>query len=265
MSTLVSTLQDIMRDEMRTVRLAELGVVEKTYPHADGGDDDNYGCDVRLPASDLLLKRVPVSTGHIGTAAIPNVGDMVLLIFQQGDINQPIIIGRLYNDTERPPVNHNDEIIFRLPLQKDDNKTVKAAIRNIKGREILIEMPSKITVQILDDTVKVVTGQTEMILDQPGGADGLATISSGRSKISLKQDGDITIEAAGNINIKTSTGDVTIEGLNVSIKSTANTSIDAKAQASVKGLAGATVDGSINATLKGALVSINGTTMFSPG
>jgi phage baseplate assembly protein gpV len=264
-TTLLSTIQEIIRDELRGVRLAELGVVETTYPHAGNGDRDNYGCDVRLRDSDLLLKKVPVSTGHIGTAAIPNVGDLVLLAFDQGDINQPIIIGRLYTDTERPPVNRNDEIIFRLPLQDDDTKTVKAAIRNIQGREILIEMPSKITVQLVDDTVKVVAGQTEMTLEQPGGADGVATLHAGRSKITITQDGDITIEAASNITLKAPTGDITIQGKSVAIKSTMDTTIDAGMQANVNAQLGATVDGALSATLKGLTVSIKGMTSFSPG
>ncbi len=265
MTTLLSTVQEIIRDELRGVRLAELGVVEATYPHSDNGDRDNYGCDVRLKGSELLLKKVPVSTGRIGTTAIPNVGDLVLLAFDRGDVNQPIIIGRLYTDTERPPVNRNDEIIFRLPLQEEDNKTVMAAIRNIQGREILIEMPSKITVQLVDDAVKVVAGQTEMTLEQPGGADGLATLHAGRSKITINQDGDVTIEAAGNMTLKAPTGDVKIEGKSVAIKSTMDTTIDAGMQAKVTAKLGATVDGSLSATLKGLTVSIKGMTSFSPG
>ena len=264
MTALLSTLQEIIRDELRGLRLAELGVVEATYPHADQGDRHNYGCDVRLRASGLLLRSVPVSTGHIGTAAIPNVGDLVLLAFEQGDINQPIIIGRLYNDTERPPINRNDEIIFRLPLQQDDTKTVMAAIRNIQGRELLIEMPSKITVQLVDDAVKVTAGQTEMMLEQPGGADGVATVQAGRSKITINQDGDVTIEAAGNLTLKAPTGDVTIEGKSVAINSMMDTTIDAGMQANINAKLGATVDGALSATVKGLTVAVNGMTSFSP-
>jgi len=263
-TTLLSTIQEIIRNELSEVRLSEMGVVEATYPHAGKNDRDNYTCDVRLKGSDVLLKKVPVAAGHIGTAAVPNKGDLVLLAFEQGDINQPIIIGRLYTDTERPPANRNDEIIFRLPLQKDDNKTVLAAIRNISGREIKIEMPSKITVQLVDDSIKITAGQTEMTLEQSGGADGVATLRSGRSKITLNQDGDVTIEAAGNLALKTSTGDVTIEGKNVTIKSSMDTTIDAGMQANVGGNISATLEGSAQATVKGAMISVNGMATFSP-
>ena len=263
-SLLLSTLQEIIREELRGLRLSETGVVEKTFPHADVGDQDNYTCDVRLLGSGLLLKKVPVSTGHIGTVAVPNVGDLVLLVFEQGDINQPYIVGRLYNDTERPPANHNDEIIFRLPLQKEESKTIKAAIRNISSREMLIEMPSKIKLQLVDDAVKVIAGQTEMLLEQPGGADGLATLHAGRSKITINQDGDMTIEAAGNITLKTATGDVTIEGKSITLKSQMDTTIDAGMQANIKAKLGATLDGALSATVKGVTVAVNGMASFSP-
>lgn len=264
MTALLSTIQEIIRDQMRELRVAELGVVEATYSHSSGGDRDNYTCDVRLKSSDLLLKKVPVATGHVGTAAVPNKGDLVLLAFDQGDINQPIIIGRLYSDTERPPVNRNDEIIFRLPLQNDDDKTIKAAVRNIQGRELLIEMPSKITVKIVDDSVKVTAGKTELALEQPGGADGAATLFAGRSKITISQDGDITVEAGGNLTLKTSTGDVTIEGKSVTIKSSLDTTIDAGTQATVKGNVAATLQGGASTTVKGGIVQVNGMATFSP-
>src|SRR6266853_4287550 len=132
MGTIVSTVQEIIRHELRNVRVAELGLVEAVYPHSTSDDDDNYGCDVRLKNSGLLLKRVPVATDRIGTVAIPNKGDLVLLAFDNGDVNQAIIIGRLYNDADRPPLNKPNEVIFRLPLAKADDKTLKAAIRNIE-------------------------------------------------------------------------------------------------------------------------------------
>ena len=79
MSTIVNTIQEIIRHELRSVRITELGIVEAVYPHSTNSDKDNYGCDVRLKNSGLLLKRVPVMTGHIGTATIPNINDLVLL------------------------------------------------------------------------------------------------------------------------------------------------------------------------------------------
>ena len=55
--------QSIVRHELGRMRIAELGLVDAVYPHSGGSDDDNYGCDVRLKNSDLLLKRVPFNDG----------------------------------------------------------------------------------------------------------------------------------------------------------------------------------------------------------
>jgi len=266
-STIVSTIQQIVRQELRRVRVAELGVVEAVYPHSNASDTDNYGCDVRLKNSGLLLKRVPLATGHIGTAAIPNVNDLVLLAFDLGDVNQPIIIGRLYNDDDRPPLNNPDEVIFRLPLAKADGDTIKAAIRNISSnspaREILVEMTPKITVQINDGTVHAVAGKTEMTLDQKSESGGTVTVLAGSTKITMDQDGDLTIEAAGSISLQAD-GDISLQGQNISIKGQVNVDVEANAEATFKGIAGATVDGGMSATLKGASVSVNGITSFSP-
>ena len=268
MSTIIDTIQGIIRHELAAVRVAELGVVEELYPHSAGGDKDNYGCDVRLKNSGLLLKRVPVATGHIGTVAIPNKGDLVLLAFDKGDINQPIVIGRLYNDADRPPLNNPDEVIFRLPLAKADDKTIKAAIRNHADnnppREMLIEMPPKITVRITDGTVKATAGKTEMTLDQPNGSGGKVTVIAGRTKITMNQDGDITIDAAGAMSLK-ATRDLTLEGQNVKIKGNMNVDIEAGMSATLKGSTGATVNGGLAATVQGTNVSLKGLSSFSPG
>lgn len=267
MSTIVNTIQEIIRHEMSALRLAELGLVEAVYPHSAEDDNDNYGCDVRLKNSGLLLKRVPIATCHIGTVAIPNIGDLVLLTFDKGDINQPIVIGRMYNDEDRPPLSNTNEVIFRLPLAEADDNTLKAAIRNIQEntppREILVEMPPKITVQINDGTVKATAGKSEMILDQPDGSGGKVTVVAGRTKITMNQDGDVTVEAKGSMTLK-AVRDLTLEGQNIKIKGQMKTDIEAGTQVNIKANMGATVNGGLSATLQGVNVSIKGLTSFSP-
>jgi phage baseplate assembly protein gpV len=274
MSTIVTTIQEIVRQEMRRVRVAEMGLVEAVLPHNSGSDKENYACDVKLKNSGLLLKGVPVMTNHIGTAAIPNVGDLVLLTFDKGDINQPIIIGRLYNEQDRPPLSTTDEVIFRLPLAEADDKTIKAAFRNHQSssassgsatpRELIFEMPPKITVRVNDGTVHATAGKTEMKLDQSNGnTGGTVTVLAGNTKIVMNQDGDITVEAAGAMTLK-ATRDLKIEGQNVSIKGQVNTSIEAGSQATLKGNLSATVQGGASATVQAASLSLKGITSFSP-
>lgn len=268
MSTIVNTLQQIIRHELRALHIAELGLVEAVYPHSSGGDSDNYGCDVRLKNSGLLLKRVPIATGHIGTVAIPNVGDLVLLAFDHGDVNQPLVIGRLYNDADRPPLNNPNEVIFRLPLAEPDDQTIMAAIRNIAGsaepREIIMEMPPQITVRISDGAVRATAGNTEMILDQPNNSGGQVTVVTGRTKIIMNQDGDVAVEAAGSMAIRAN-GDMTLEaGRDLTLNAGLNASMEAGMSAKVKGALDASVEAGVSAKLQGVTVSIKGITQFSP-
>jgi phage baseplate assembly protein gpV len=267
-TTIVDTIQAIVRNELRAFRAPELGVVEAVYPHSDDGDLDNYGSDVLLKNTGLLLKRVPVATGHIGTVAIPNIGDLVLVAFEGGEVNQPIIIGRLYNDEDRPPLNTSDEIIFRLPLAEADDASILGAVRNHPDaqppREIVVEMPPKITLRIDDGTVTATAGTTEMKLDQSGSSGGKVTVVAGRTTITMDQDGDITVESLGSVSFQAS-GDLSLTaGRSVSID--AGTSITATAglSAKVRGGTVASLEGGAAAQIQGATVTVKGITSFTP-
>jgi hypothetical protein len=268
MTTIVDTIQAIIRSELRSFRAPELGVVEAVYPHSDDGDLDNYGCDVLLKNTGLLLKRVPVATGHIGTVAIPNIGDLVLVVFEGADVNQPIIIGRLYNDEDRPPLNTADEVIFRLPLAESDDASILGSIRNHSDqqprREIVVEMPPKITLRINDGVVTATAGSTELKLDQSGSSGGKVTVVAGRTTITMDQDGDVNVESLGSVSFQAS-GDLSLKaGGSVSID--AATSLTAKAglSAKIQGGTVASLQASAAAQVQGATVTVKGITSFSP-
>jgi phage baseplate assembly protein gpV len=266
-SSIVSTIQEIVRHEMKGIRVSGLGLVDAVYPHSSSSDDANYACDVRLKNSDLLLKRVPVATDRIGTVSIPNKGDLVLLAFEDGDVNQAIIIGRLYNDADRPPLNNPDELIFRLPLAKPENKTVRAAIRNTQSddppREVIIEMPPKMTVRLTDGTVRATAGKTELKLDQSSGSGGTVTVIAGETRMTMNQDGDVTVESAGAVTLRAS-DDLTLEAQNIKLNANQEINIQAQTQVSITANMGATIDGGLSATVQGTSISVNGITSFGP-
>jgi phage baseplate assembly protein gpV len=267
MSSVITTIQEIVRHELQAVRLTELGLVDAVYPHEGASDDDNYGCDVKLKNSGLLLRRVPIATGHVGTAAIPNVGDLVLVAFERGDVNQPLVIGRLYNDVDRPPLNKPDEVIFRLPLAEADDQTILASIKNHQNqsppREVLLQMPPKLTLRITDGTVTATAGKTEMKLDNPNTGGGTVTVIAGSTKITMNQDGDVAIEAAGSLSLSAN-GDLSLEATNIDVKARASINVEANAQATFKGNATAMVQAGGAATLQGGVVSVKGVVSFSP-
>jgi uncharacterized protein involved in type VI secretion and phage assembly len=269
MSSIVETIQEIVRSELRSVRIAELGVVEAVGPHSDGSDNDNYGCDVRLKNTGLLLKRVPIATGHVGSVAIPNVGDLVLLTFAKGDASQPIVLARLYTDDDRPPLNNNNELIMHLPLHAEDDGAIKTAIRNIKdnnpAREIIIEMPPKITVRVTDGTVRATAGHSEMTLDQPDDGGGTVTVVAGGTKITMNQDGDVTLESKGDFTLRAD-GAVEIQaGTSLTLKAGTSAELQAGSSLSLEASAEAKLEASGSLTVQGSAISINGITSFAPG
>jgi phage baseplate assembly protein gpV len=266
-STIVDTIAAIVRHELAAVRMTELGIVEAVHPHSAADDDENYGVDVVLKNSGLALRRVPVGTGHVGSVAIPNVGDQVLVAFEGGDVNAPVVIARVYDDVDRPPTSTTDEMVLPLPLAAADEASVLAALRNHQdqdpARELVIEMPPKITVRIVDGTVTATAGQTELRLDQSGTSGGTVHVKAGRTTVTMDQDGDVTLTSAGSVSLEAA-GDLSLTA-GSSITLDAGTSIPAQAgtTATVRGLQ-AKLEGSAAATVQGASVSVKGLTQFSP-
>ena len=269
MTSIVETIQKIVRSELRAVGLAELGIVDAVSSHSDAGDDDNYGCDVRLKNTGLLLKRVPIVTGHLGSASIPNIGDLVLLTFAKGDMNQPIVMGRLYTDDDRPPVNTGNELIMHLPLHAEDDAAIKTAIRNIAAnsppREIVAEMPPKITVRINDGAVHATAGKSEMKLDQPDGGGGTVTALAGGTKITMNQDGDVVVEAIGDLTLRANGAMQLQAGTSLSLKAGTSAAVEAGTSLSLQASAEATMEAGASLKVQGPLVSIAGMTSFGPG
>ena len=113
---LLGLLQQMVQQELARQRTSLLGIVSTIFPHEGADDENNYEIDVRLKHEDLELRRVPLVVPHVGVAAPPRVGDLVLVHFINGDLNQPVISGRLYHADERPPLHKADDILFEQRL-----------------------------------------------------------------------------------------------------------------------------------------------------
>ena len=208
-----------------------------------------------------------MATDRVGTVAVPNEGDLVLLAFSHGDVNQPVVICRLYADDDRPPVNRADEFVFRLPLAKPDERTVQFEIRNLAdatpAREFVVRMAPKTELVLHDADAELRVGDTRIRLSQAGSRDGEVRIEARRSVVTISQDGDVTVDSAGALALKAA-GDVSISGANVEISSLLATTVKAGTELSASGKVGATVDGGMSATVKGLSVSVSGITSFGP-
>ena len=183
--TLYETVQRIVQEELGRIRTAELAIVQEQHPHASDSDKDNYACTVQLKNSGIVLKQVPVATDRIGCASIPAVGELVLVQFVGGDVNAPIVTGRLYNDEDRPPVNDDGQAITHLPLGAEDGDAVHVELHSGDRRELVFKLGSGIEVNVRDDDPVV-----ELKVD------------GGKLTLQIDRDGALTLESQGNVQIK---------------------------------------------------------------
>ncbi|MBS7613973.1 Rhs element Vgr protein [Candidatus Bathyarchaeota archaeon] len=198
---MIEVIKKIVEEEIKKTHIAELGVVTSIFPHSSESDKDNYECNVKLKYRDIELRRVPVATQHIGLANIPNIGDLVLVTFINGDINAPVVVGRLYTDEDRPPVSKEEEIVYIPPYSKSSSL-----------RRIHLEFPGGIIFSITDDEV---------------------SIKAGRTILKIDRNGDISIESNAKVNVKANQ-DISLSANNISIESRGKLEIKSGATAKLE-------------------------------
>jgi uncharacterized protein involved in type VI secretion and phage assembly len=225
-TTMVETIREIAAAEVRRLHVTELGTVTSVFPHSDSSDNDNYECNVQLKNRSVELRKVPVATQHIGLANIPHVGDLVAVTFIGGDINAPIVIGRLYNDADRPPQNKMEQIVYKPPYDEDQNL-----------ERFHIEFPSGMTVIATDEKISINAGQTTIAINK----DGDVQIQSG---------GKVTVDALNDLTIQSSSGDLSLSANNVKVQGQMGVDIKAGTSANFECSGGPT-------SVKGAIVNIN--------
>lgn len=192
----LADVRRIVRDELRALRTAELAVVQEIHPHADAGDDDNFACTVRLRDTDLVLTRVPVATGRAGFAAIPDLGDLVLVQFVGGDVNAPVIVGSLYNDEDRPPSNVEGEAVLVLPKGAAEDEGLQMRLRSAGETSLLLTLGNSLRIALRDDDPTI----------EIGVGDGSATVR-------IDSDGTLTLASSRAINIEG--GEITLKGASI--------------------------------------------------
>jgi uncharacterized protein involved in type VI secretion and phage assembly len=227
-SNIVEVIRNIAQMEIKKIHTTELGIVTSVFPHASDTDKDNYECNVRLKDKGVELRKVPVATQQIGFVNILHTGDLVLVSFIGGNINSPIIVGRLYNEKDRPPTSKQEEIVYKPPYTKDSSL-----------RRLNIVLPEgTVNVEFHDDMISVIVGKASITATDTG---EIQIKSEGvQQKISIIAEGDVSIEAQ-----------------NISIKSRMETTIESGTGMAIKSDALANIESTGPMTLKGAIININ--------
>lgn len=205
----------------------QVGIVSQLEEDPDGEDRILVQIPIINNEEEGIWCRVssPDAGENRGIFFRPELGDEVIVGFINQDPNDAIVLGMLHSSAKPSPItaaddNHEKGIITRSEMKVlfDDDKKI-----------ITIETPAGKIISLDED-------------------EGAITIEDDNSNvITINSDG-ISMESAGDISIKAS-GDVNIEGTNVSIA--------ANAEFKAEGSAGAEISTSAIAVLKGSLVQIN--------
>lgn len=148
-----------------------------------------------------------------GAYFLPEADDEVLVAFEHGSMEHPYVLGALWNGKDRPPESNSDG--------NNDNRTIKSRSGHIVR---LCDSDGSERIEIIDKT-----------------GDNSIVIASSRNSIS--------IEARGDIVLKSVSGKLTIEAIGVEVKSSLDVKIQAQTSIDIS------ASGQVN--IRGALVNIN--------
>ena len=151
---------------------------------------------------------VPSAGDKRGVFFIPQVGDEVLVAFNQGDVREPFVIGSLWNGKDAPPA---------------DDAQAKRVVRTPAGHEIEFD-------DVFKSIVITSCGGQKVTLDD----DGIVLDSGkGKVKLTLSAKGEVTLEAK-SISLE-ATERATLKASSMKLESKFNIEVKAGGECAVIG------------------------------
>lgn len=99
------TQREYLDDKIREQRrLPAIGIVTDVNARETQGDVTNHQVNVLLRDEENEYKQASIVTTYNGHVSIPQVGDVVIVNFVDGDERRPYIAGYAYTDQVRPPL-----------------------------------------------------------------------------------------------------------------------------------------------------------------
>jgi type VI secretion system secreted protein VgrG len=167
-----------------------------------------------------------------GSAFWPRIGQEVVVDFLEGDPDQPIIIGSVYNASEMPPYKLPDEktktVLFKSYSSKGGGGFNEFRVEDKKGKEqIFINAERNKDIRIKNDRYETVGNDSHFIvatdqLEQVGGDKHLHVKGSQNEKV----DGTVSLNAAADKQQKVGQKYALDSGMEIHLKSGMNLVIE---------------------------------------
>ncbi|MGH8548401.1 MAG: type VI secretion system Vgr family protein [Methylococcales bacterium] len=248
----------------------------------EGQNDEKSSCWIRVAQ--------PWAGKSWGSIAIPRIGQEVIVNFLEGDPDQPMIIGSVYNGDQTTPYTLPDnqtrsgtksrsskngsadtfnELRFEdrqgkeqiyLHAEKnfdqvtENNHTLKIGFDKSDPGDLTVDIYKNrsTTIDQGNDTLTIKTGDQAVTLDKGNQA---ITLSRGNHTLKIAA-GKSTVEAMQSIELKVGSNSIKIDQSGITIKGIM-IKIEASAMLEAKASAMGTVDGGGMLTVKGGVVMIN--------
>jgi uncharacterized protein involved in type VI secretion and phage assembly len=188
--------------------------IKVRFPWMPGGDQDQ---------AHWAQLATPMSGNKWGWYTLPEVGDVVVVVFIAGDIRQPVVLGGIWSKTDAPPE----------PIT--DGKNEVRGYKSRSGHRFLLDDSGKPKISLMDktDMLQLSVGQT----DKDGAGPNAHTIAKPDSGATS---GVSMVAMSGKFKILCPDGTLKIEGQEVVIS--ADDKIDINASAKLTCDAGSSLD-----------------------
>src|SRR5690349_20328043 len=192
--SMLDLIQDETKQENGNVEgVAIAQVTNNKDPQKMGRVKVKYPWRENSPESDWVRLASLAAGKDRGSLWLPEVGDEVLVAFEKGNVDHPIVLGSLWNGVDEPPEKNEDG--------NNDTKLIKTRC----GHEVrFFDKQGEEKIEI-----KTQGGHVLLMDDKSGSAQVELKDSSGQNKITIKTVGNsLTIESGLSLKIKSQTIDI---------------------------------------------------------
>jgi uncharacterized protein involved in type VI secretion and phage assembly len=195
----------------------KLGRIKVRYPVLDG----------RVESTWVRVACAAAGAGR-GVMVLPEVDDEVVIAFEHGDIERPIVLGALFNGKDKP----GEELLktgaaspqsLALSLPGDVVTNAKGKVATKAAKDIALAAGQDLAVSASRELKVSADGPLEISSKQTAALKGMSTQISAQGAASLQANGALTIKANGAVTISgaaitvSATGVLTLQGTEVMI------------------------------------------------